>query len=138
MIVITGAALTAAVLVVAKRPILGIIRKTCRWHWLPQTAAVIAVFHLCDAMQCINTYLLRAYKVAVVPLILQILALTGMAWWAGGWSSGRAGALAPMLRLIAPGPTAPAQCGPWPDGPGAVATLLFGWYQYIVRRHRAI
>nr|WP_255772802.1 MATE family efflux transporter [Paracandidimonas lactea] len=143
VIVITGAALTATVLVVAKRPILGMYTDDVQVALV--AAALLQLlpwFHLCDAMQCINSYLLRAYKVAVVPLILQILALTGIGlvggWWLG-FGPG-AGALAPMLRLIAPGapPGAGAMWTMAMLGLGLSATLLFGWYQYIVRRHRAI
>src|SRR3546814_15501160 len=66
---------------------------------------ILPWFHLCDAMQCIGSYLLRAYKIAVVPLILQIVALTGLGliggWWLGFGPA--AGALAPVIAVIAPG-----------------------------------
>src|SRR5690606_2538196 len=60
----------------------------------PQVAAAAAMllmllpfFHVTDALQCIACYLLRAYKVAVAPLLMQIVALTGVGllggWWLG-------------------------------------------------------
>src|SRR5690606_26330481 len=87
-IVVLGATLTASFLVLAKQPIL-------RPYTDDVQVAIVAAallpilpwFHLCDALQCIGSYLLRAYKVAVVPLILQIVALTGLGliggWWLG-------------------------------------------------------
>ena len=137
-IVITGAALTAGVLILAKKPILSIYTDEAR---VALVAAVLLQilpwFHLCDAMQCISTYLLRAYKVAVVPMILQVFALTGLGL-AGGWWLGfgpMAGRLDPALAHIAPG--APSGAGSlWimaTIGLGISAVLLFGWYRHIVR-----
>jgi MATE family multidrug resistance protein len=136
--VITGAALTAGVLILAKKPILSIYTDEAR---VALVAAVLLQilpwFHLCDAMQCISTYLLRAYKVAVVPMILQVFALTGLGL-AGGWWLGfgpMAGRLDPALARIAPG--APSGAGSlWimaTIGLGISAVLLFGWYRHIVR-----
>lgn len=139
-LVALGAALTATVLVVAKAPIL-------RLYTDDMQVAIIAAallhllpwFHMCDAMQCIGSYLLRAYKVAVVPLILQIFALTGLGliggWWLGFGPA--AGTLQPLLARIAPG--APTGAGSmWLmalSGLALSAMLLFAWYGHIVRAH---
>ena len=67
-----GALLTAVALLAGRPLILAAYTDN------PQVAAVattllvvLPLFHLFDSMQCINSYLLRAYKVAVVPLLLQ-------------------------------------------------------------------
>ncbi|HWK72077.1 MAG TPA: MATE family efflux transporter [Burkholderiaceae bacterium] len=139
-IVAIGAAVTAVLLVLGRAPILGAYTDDL------QVAAVAAAllqilpwFHLCDAMQCIGSYLLRAYKVAVVPLILQVVALTGLGliggWWLGFGPA--AGALRPVVEAIAPG--APAGAGTmWLmalAGLGLSAALLFAWYGHVVRAH---
>lgn len=111
----------------------------------PQVAAVAAsllyvipLFHLFDAMQCINSYLLRAYKVAVVPLLLQVLAL-GLVGLVGGWWLGfgpAAGGLDWLRDVVIPG--SPRGAGTmWlmaMVGLALSAMLLHAWYWHIVRR----
>ena len=46
---------------------------------------ILPYFHICDALQCVNSYLLRAYKVAVVPMLLQIVALIVIGLIGGWW-----------------------------------------------------
>jgi len=139
-IVIVGAALTAIVLVLARAPILGAYTDDLKVAAV--AAALLQIlpwFHLCDAMQCIGSYLLRAYKVAVVPLILQVVALTGLGliggWWLGFGPA--AGKLQPLVQAIAPG--APMGAGTmWLmalSGLGLSAALLFAWYGHVVRAH---
>lgn len=139
-IVIVGAALTAILLVLARAPILGAYTDDLKVAAV--AAALLQIlpwFHLCDAMQCIGSYLLRAYKVAVVPLILQVVALTGLGliggWWLGFGPA--AGKLQPLVQAIAPG--APMGAGTmWLmalSGLGLSAALLFAWYGHVVRAH---
>jgi MATE family multidrug resistance protein len=98
---------------------------------------IIPLFHLFDAMQCINSYLLRAYKVAVVPLLLQVVALAvvglGGGWWLGfGPGAGNLNGLRNMLM-----PNAPIGAGSmWlmaMVGLALSAALLHAWYWRIVR-----
>ena len=99
---------------------------------------VIPLFHICDAMQCMNSYVLRAYKVAVMPLVLQVLALSGVGL-AGGWWLGfgpGAGSLDNLREWIIPG--SPQGAGTmWlmaMVGLGLSALLLHGWYWVVVFR----
>jgi MATE family multidrug resistance protein len=111
----------------------------------PQVAAVagtlltaIALFHLCDSMQCINSYILRAYKIAVVPLIMQVLALSLVGllggWWLG-FGGGRGLLDAPRQWLM---PGSPQGAGTmWMMamvGLGLSASLLHAWYRVVLRR----
>src|SRR3546814_13544480 len=127
-----GATVTATVLVVAKQPIL-------RLYTDDMQVAIVAGallqllpwFHLFDATQCIGSYLLRAYKVAVVPLILQIVALTGLGliggWWLGFGPA--ADTLKPVVTRIAPGAPMGA-ASMWLmalAGLALTASLLFAW-----------
>jgi MATE family multidrug resistance protein len=95
-------------------------------------------FHFCDAMHCIGAYILRAYKIALVPLILQITALTGLGlvggWWLGYGPA--AGALAPVARRLMPGAPVGAATM-WimaMFGLLLSALLLFAWYGRVLRQ----
>ena len=100
---------------------------------------IIPYFHVCDAMQCINSYLLRAYKIAVVPLLMQVLALTGIGL-IGGWWLGfgpQAGSLKPILDIVMPGAPAGAS-SMWlmaTMGLGIAALLQYLWYWRVVRQY---
>lgn len=139
-IVAVGAAVTATILVAGRSTILGLYTDDLKVAAV--AAALLQIlpwFHLCDAMQCIGSYLLRAYKVAVVPLILQIVALTGLGliggWWLGFGPA--AGILRPVIDVVAPG--APTGAGTmWMMallGLALSATLLFAWYGHVGRVH---
>ena len=99
---------------------------------------IIPFFHLCDSMQCINSYILRAYKIAVVPLVMQVLALSLVGllggWWLG-FGSGR-GLLDVPRAWVMPG--SPEGAGTmWMMamvGLGLSASLLHGWYRIVLKR----
>lgn len=137
-IVAAGALVTASILIIARQPILAFYTDDLQVSLV--AAALMQLlpwFHLGDAMQCISSYLLRAYKVAVVPLILQVVALTGLGlvggWWLGFGPA--AGTLAPVVHAMAPG--APIGAGTmWlmaTLGLSLSSILLFGWYGHVVR-----
>jgi MATE family multidrug resistance protein len=46
---------------------------------------LLPFFHIVDAMQCINSYLLRAHKIAFVPMLLQMVALMVVGLFGGWW-----------------------------------------------------
>ena len=137
-VVASGATITAIVLLVAKQPILKLYTDDMQVAMV--AAALLQLlpwFHLFDAAQCIGSYLLRAYKVAVVPLLLQIVALTGLGlvggWWLGFGPA--AGTLQPWLMRVAPGAPLGA-ASMWLMallGLGLSAVLLFAWYGHTVR-----
>ncbi|CCH04304.1 MATE family efflux transporter [Achromobacter xylosoxidans] len=133
-----GALLTAVVLLAGRPLILAAYTDNPQVAAVATTLlAVLPLFHLFDSMQCINSYLLRAYKVAVVPLLLQTVALAGVGlvggWWFG-FGPGRGG-LDGLREILVPGS---------PQGAGSMwlmamvglalsATLLHFWYRHIVR-----
>lgn len=140
IVVLSGALLTALVLVVAREPILRMYTNDIAVAAIAATLLqLLPWFHVCDSMQCIGSYLLRAYKVAVVPLVLQIVALTGFGLVGGWWLAfgPGAGTLVPWLNHIAPG--APAGAGTmWlmaGAGLGLSASLLFFWYGRVLKQH---
>lgn len=114
----------------------------------PEVAAValslltlLPFFHVVDAMQCINSYLLRAHKVAMVPMLLQTFALMviglGGGWYLG-FGPGRA-LIEPLRNYLLAG--SPVGAGSmWlmaTIGLSVSATLLHCWYRYITRTLRA-
>ncbi len=136
-----GALLTAAVLLAGRPLILAAYTDNAGVAAVATTLlAVLPLFHLFDSMQCINSYLLRAYKVAVVPLILQTVALAGVGlaggWWFG-FGPGRGG-LDGIRAVLVPG--SPQGAGSmWlmaMAGLGLSAALLHFWYRRIVRQVR--
>lgn len=133
-----GAALTAAVLLVGRPLIIAAYTDDLEVAAVAASLlAIIPLFHLCDSMQCINSYLLRAHKVAVMPLVLQTVALGGVGllggWWLG-FGPGRGG-LDPLRTALMPG--SPAGAGTmWlmaMAGLGLSAVLLHYWYRRIAR-----
>jgi MATE family multidrug resistance protein len=99
--------------------------------------ALLPFFHIVDAMQCINSYLLRAHKIAVVPLCLQIFALMVVGllggWWLG-FGPGR-GLIEPLRNQLLAG--SPVGAGSmWlmaTIGLAISAVLLHGWYRHIIK-----
>ncbi|MER1966252.1 MATE family efflux transporter [Castellaniella sp. GW247-6E4] len=142
LLVALGAAATAAVLVLAQGPIVRAYTDEARVALVALALLQVAPwFHFCDAMHCASAYLLRAYKVAVVPLILQIVALTGVGlvggWWLG-YGPG-AGRLRPVADWLMPGAPVGAATM-WimaAAGLGLTSALLFGWYARVLRRTAA-
>lgn len=103
--------------------------------------ALLPFFHIVDAMQCINSYLLRAHKVAMVPMLLQTFALMiiglGGGWYMG-FGPGRS-LMEPMRNYLLAG--SPVGAGSmWlmaTIGLAVSASLLHCWYRYVTRTLRA-
>ncbi|MDN5842139.1 MAG: MATE family efflux transporter [Alcaligenaceae bacterium] len=136
---VTGALLTAIVLITGQDLILRLYTNEAQVAIVAAALLQIAPwFHFWDAMHCISSYLLRAYKVAVIPLILQVTALTGLGliggWWLGFGPA--AGAIKPAADWLMPGaPTGAATM--WIMamlGLAVTAVMLFVWYGHVVHR----
>lgn len=140
-VVFMGASLTVALILVFRDLIVSAYTDDTEVAAVALTLlTILPLFLFCDAMQCIMTYLLRAYKVAVVPLIMQVVALTVFGL-VGGWLLGFGpwkGALQPLLDILMPG--APVGAGSlWfmaALGLGLSAILLKFWYGRIVRQYQ--
>ncbi|TAN30303.1 MAG: MATE family efflux transporter [Castellaniella sp.] len=140
LLVFAGAVLTDVILVVGSSSIVAAYTDETQVAVLALALLQIAPwFHLCDAMHCVSSYVLRAYKVALVPLILQITSLTGLGlvggWWLG-YGPG-AGTLAPVAHWFMPGAPVGA-ASMWlmaMAGLALTALTLFGWYGHVLRQY---
>lgn len=135
---LAGALLTALGLYFGRNVIVAIYTNDPSVAAIALTLLVLLpFFHIVDAMQCINSYLLRAHKVAVVPLLLQVFALmiVGLlgGWWLG-FGPGK-GLIEPLRNQLLAG--SPIGAGSmWlmaTIGLAISAVLLQGWYRHIIR-----
>ncbi len=138
-LVALGALLTGVVLIVGQDAIVRAYTDEVRVAAIALTLLQIAPwFHFWDAMHCISAYILRAYKIALVPLVLQVTALTGLGlvggWWLGYGPA--AGALAPLASRLMPGAPVGAATMWIMAMLGLLlsALLLFTWYGRVLRR----
>ncbi len=142
LLVVFVGALSTALLIVFGRPlILAVYTDDLQVAAVAATLLqIVPFFHFWDAMHCIVSYLLRAYKVAVVPLIMQIVGLTGLGL-IGGWLLGfgpAAGSLQPLIDWLVPGaPMGAATMWLMAMLGLALASLLLGaWYIYVIRHYK--
>ncbi len=138
-----GAALiTLAVLMGAGRTIVAFYTSDARVAVLALSLmAILPFFQLADALQTLVVYLLRAYKVTVIPLCLQILAL-GVVGLLGGWwlaFGSAAGTLAPLIAVWAPA-APPGAAALWIMATAGMVMsflLLLPVYLLVARRYHA-
>ena len=138
-LVALGALITGIILITGRHTIVRLYTDDIQVAAIALTLLQIAPwFHFSDAMHCISAYILRAYKIALVPLLLQVSALTGLGlvggWWLG-YGPG-AGTLAPLARWLMPGAPVGAATM-WimaMFGLLLSALLLFAWYGRVLHR----
>jgi len=98
---------------------------------------ILPWFHIIDALHCANAYLLRAYKIAITPLIIQVFALT-LVGLLGGWFLGFGPGKAwtePFIRTILDdAPTGAATMWAMASvGLGLSTLLLHASYRKVIR-----
>lgn len=100
---------------------------------------LLPLFHFCDALQCVATYILRAYKIAFIPMLMQVVALSGVGlgggWWLG-FGPGK-GQLDNFLHWLSPD-IPPGAGSMWlmaSLGLGLSAALLLLWYVHVLRSY---
>ena len=142
ILVVAIAVLTAMLIIVGRDPLLRLYTDDAQ---VAAAAALLLVllpfFHVGDALQCIGCYLLRAYKIAVAPLMMQIVALTGVGlgggWWLG-FGPGKGALSTPIHHFIPGAPIGTATL--WimsTVGLALSAALLFLWYGHVLRAQAA-
>lgn len=133
---LAGALLTAAIVYGGRQTIVGLYTSdaqvaTVALALLP----ILPLFHLSDAMQCVSSYLLRTYKVALVPMLIQAVSLLLFGLVGGWWlafGSGRHSLAA--LRGVLPDQAPAGASVMWAMaalGLALSAALLYGWYRRV-------
>ncbi len=83
---LAGAALTVGVLLVARGAIVDLYTNDAQVAvGALALIRLLMVFHILDALQCLSSYILRAYKIATVPMLIQGLTLWGLGLGGGYW-----------------------------------------------------
>ena len=143
LLVVGIAVITALFIVVGRGPLLRLYTDDAQ---VAAAAAMLLIllpfFHVGDALQCIGCYLLRAYKIAVTPLMMQIVALTGVGlgggWWLG-FGPGRGALATPIHFFIPNAPIGTATLWVMSTvGLVLSASLLFLWYGHVLRAQAAM
>ncbi|GAA5236221.1 MATE family efflux transporter [Verticiella sediminum] len=105
LLIVGEVAITVAILLGAREHIVGFYTDSVDVAVLAvPLLVVLPLFHLADALHAMTLYLLRAYRIAIVPMLLQAVAL-GLVGLVGGWYLAYgpgAGGLAPVIARIAP------------------------------------
>lgn len=87
-VTLAGALLTSCVLIFGREYIVALYTNDMAVTTIALSLlAILPWFHVIDSMQCANIYLLRAHKIAMMPLVLQTMSLT-LVGLLGGWYFG--------------------------------------------------
>lgn len=136
-ITLAGALLTSCVLFFGREQIVALYTDDLAVTAIALSLlAILPWFHVIDSMQCANIYLLRAHKIAMVPLILQTLSLT-LVGLLGGWYFGFGpgqGQFEGVRQLLLAG-SPPGAGTMWlmaGVGLGVSAMALHIWYRFII------
>ncbi|MFW8565853.1 MATE family efflux transporter [Orrella sp. 11846] len=98
---------------------------------------ILPWFHLIDALHCVNAYLLRAYKIAMMPLLIQAFSLTAVGLiggWFLGFGPGQAWVRPWLIQVFPNAP--PGAATMWimaSVGLSLSSALLFSWYRHMTR-----
>ena len=106
MIMLCGALLSSLLVFFGKHTIIGFYTSDTQVALMAASLLTIApFFHILDSYQCMNTYVLRAHKIATIPFLIQTFMLTGIGLGGGfyfGYGPGQ-GALSWISQIVTPG-----------------------------------
>lgn len=138
---IAGFILTIALVLLMKNEIIGLYTQD------PQVALIAGgllsffpVIHCWDGLQCLNTYALRAHRIATVPFILQTVCLLGIGIGIGfyfGFGAGK-GQLALITQVLIPHSTT-GLASLWLMNALSLmvcSLVLHSWYWYVYRKNK--
>lgn len=124
------ATLVATVVVAARAPIIGLYTRDAATAAaaLP-LLAWLGIFHVSDALQTISAFVLRAWRIATVPMVIYAGALWGVGLGGGYWLAFNVSGQVPAALQGAPGFWAAATAGLLVAGVG-----LAGFKRWVLRR----
>lgn len=140
LLVVAAAAITVTIVISGRSGLAAVYTNDAQLAVTAFTLlAILPYFHVFDSAQTLIIYLLRAYRVAFVPMLIQTLALGGIGLVGGWWMAfgPGAGTLQPVIALVAPGASLGAG-SLWTMATIGMLTsliLLLPIYGYVVRRH---
>lgn len=106
VIMFCGAILSSLLVYFGKNTIISLYTSDAQVALMAASLLSIApFFHILDSYQCMNTYTLRAHKIAAVPFLIQTLMLTGVGLGGGfyfGYGPGQGG-LTWVSQIFTPG-----------------------------------
>ena len=98
------------------------------------------IIHFWDSLQCLNTYVLRAHKIATVPFILQTICLLGIGIGVGyyfGFGPG-SGALESITHALIPNSTT-GLASLWLMNAVSLmvcSLVLHSWYWHVYKKSK--
>ncbi|OYT89913.1 MAG: MATE family efflux transporter [Burkholderiales bacterium PBB6] len=124
------ATLVATAVVAARAPIIGLYTRDAATAAaaLP-LLAWLGIFHVSDALQTISAFVLRAWRIATVPMVIYAGALWGVGLGGGYWLAFNVSGQVPAALQGAPGFWAAATAGLLVAGVG-----LAGFKRWVLRR----
>lgn len=105
-IMLCGAMLSSLLIYVGKTGVISLYTSDVQVALMAASLLTMApIFHILDAYQCMNTYILRTHKIATAPFLIQTVLLTGVGLGGGyffGYGPGQ-GSLQGLSQIFTPG-----------------------------------
>jgi MATE family multidrug resistance protein len=140
-IALATAFITIAVVLLTKQQIIGLYSNDLKISIIAAgLLTFFPVIHVWDSMQCLNTYVLRAHKIATVPFILQTICLLGLGIGIGyyfGFGPG-AGGLTFITDVLIPNSTT-GLASLWLMNAVSLmvcSIVLFNWYWHVYKKSK--
>lgn len=140
-IALATAFITIAVVLLTKQQIIGLYSNDLKISIIAAgLLTFFPVIHVWDSMQCLNTYVLRAHKIATVPFILQTICLLGLGIGIGYYFGfgPAAGGLTFITDVLIPNSTT-GLASLWLMNAVSLmvcSLVLFNWYWHVYKKSK--
>ncbi len=140
-IALATAFITIIVVLLTKQKIIGLYTNDLEINIIATgLLTFFPVIHVWDSMQCLNTYVLRAHKIATVPFILQTICLLGLGIGIGYYFGfgPAAGGLTFITDILIPNSTT-GLASLWLMNAVSLmvcSLVLFNWYWHVYKKSK--
>ena len=138
---LASAVITITVVLLSKQQIIGLYTKDLQVSIIAGgLLTFFPIIHFWDSLQCLNTYVLRAHKIATVPFILQTICLLGIGIGVGyyfGFGPG-SGALESITHALIPNSTT-GLASLWLMNAVSLmvcSLVLHSWYWHVYKKSK--